>query len=215
MRDKFSSGMFPKPLSREEEIKYIRLYKEGTESEKKIAKDVLVERNLRLVAHIAKKYNSKENEDLISIGSIGLMKAVHSFDPEKAAKFSTYASRCIENEILMHLRSAGKTKGEISLYDPIGKDKEGNEITHEDRMFSEESSVEEQVELILQTEKLKKVFFEVLDEREQQIIAMRFGLTSAEELTQREVAEVLNISRSYVSRIEKKALKKIATEFKK
>ncbi|GHV40155.1 RNA polymerase sigma factor [Clostridia bacterium] len=209
MSDKFVGGIFPKPLTREEEVNLVQKYREGTPDERKQAKDVLVEHNLRLVAHITKKYNAKEVEDLISIGTIGLIKAVKSFNPERSPRFATYASRCIENEILMFLRTAKKYKGDISIHDPVGKDKEGNEVTYEDRLYSNEDSVDEIVSRSIECEKLRRMFLCALDNREREIISLRYGLIDGEEHPQREIAKYLNISRSYVSRIEKRALQKL------
>lgn len=196
------------PLSCEEEEYYLKCFKDGDQR----AKDILVERNLRLVAYVVKKYiNTDTNrnlEELISIGTIGLIKAVSSFDGEKG-KLSTYAARCIDNELLMMLRSDKKKLKEISLYEPIGSDGDGNEISLYDVIESEEKLIDEQCELEDDIRRLRKAVFEVLNEKEKNIMIKRYGLNGEEEYTQREVAKQMNISRSYVSRIEKKALYKL------
>ena len=196
---------FPKPLSKEKEREYLLKAKDGD----KKAKDVLVEHNLRLVAHIAKKYaNYGDNDELISIGSLGLIKAIESFDIEKGAGLATYASRCIENEILMTMRQTKKYRSNISLNDPIGVDKDGNELTVID-MLTDDKSVIDDVESSIIMKKLAEVAKESLDEREYEIIRHRYGIDGYDALTQREVAKMFDISRSYVSRIEKRALEKI------
>lgn len=196
---------FPKPLSKEKEREYLAAYTNGD----KEAKEILIKHNLRLVAHIAKKYtNYGDNDELISIGSIGLIKALESFKPDKGTQLATYASRCIENEILMTMRTSKKHRSNVSLYDPIGVDKEGNELTILD-MLSDNCSVIDDVENNILMERLLKITRAVLDEREYQIIRLRYGLGGTGALTQREVATMFDISRSYVSRIEKKALDKI------
>jgi len=196
---------FPKPLSKEKEKEYLTLAKQGDAN----AKEILVKHNLRLVAHIAKKYtNYGDNDELISIGSIGLIKAIESFKPDKGTQLATYASRCIENEILMTMRTSKKHRSNVSLNDPIGVDKEGNELTILD-MLSDECSVINDVENHILMERLLKITKSVLDEREYDIIRLRYGLGGIGALTQREVAAKFGISRSYVSRIEKKALEKI------
>ena len=197
------NNAFPQPLSEKDEIKYLRLMADGDEH----ARNVLVEHNLRLVAHIVKKFENtgEDSEDLISIGTIGLIKAIESFSVDKGTKLATYAARCIENEILMHLRSLKKTRKDVSLHDPIGTDKEGNEITLIDVLGTETDEVLDEVQLKLEKMKIyNRLTF--LDEREQEVIRGRFGLPDGEEKTQREIAEELGISRSYVSRIEKRAL---------
>ena len=190
------------------------MLQKGNSDEAARARDILIERNLRLVAHIAKKYQNvdEDMEDLISIGTIGLIKAISSFDAGKG-KLSTYASRCIDNELLMLLRSKKKTRGEVSLFEPIGTDKEGNEINLLDIMEHEQEDVTEQIELYENTKKLVKLLDEVLNDREREIIFLRYGLATGKEVTQREIGEALNISRSYVSRIEKKALLKLREGF--
>lgn len=201
---------FSAPLSASEERRYLGLLQEGDEQQKKLARDTLIVRNLRLVAHIAKKYQNvdEDMEDLISIGTIGLIKAIESFDSSKG-KLSTYASRCIDNELLMLLRFKKKTSREISLYDPIGTDKEGNEISLLDVTGSEQSDVLTKVEDVQHLEKLPSLIEERLNERERLIIMLRYGLLSGEEMTQRTIGKKLGISRSYVSRIEKRALEKL------
>ena len=209
------NSTFPKPLNEKEEKIYLERLKDGDAE----AKRVLVERNLRLVAHIVKKYssnyqNSKEMDDLISIGTIGLIKAIDSFDINKGIRLATYAAKCIDNEILMFFRNIKKTKGEVFLQDPIGVDKEGNEICLIDILSSDSDSVLEAVENSLQVKDLYKKMSDVLSPREKEIIQMRYGLLDGDIKTQREIAGILGISRSYVSRIEKKALKKLNKEFK-
>lgn len=202
-----NGNLFPKPLSSKEEEMYFKLYKEGDES----AKNILIERNLRLVVHITKKYSMqwKDNDDLISIGSIGLIKAVTTFDAEKGHKFATYAARCIQNEILMYLRASKKTQNEVSLDDPIGSDKEGNSISLIDVLESKEPETFEQVELKLNSSKLRDDILKKLSDREKLIIVLRYGLDGKGERTQKDIAKMLNISRSYVSRIEKRAIEKL------
>lgn len=196
---------FPKPLSKEKEQEYLVLSAKGD----KDAKEILVKHNLRLVAHIAKKYaNYGDNDELISIGSIGLIKAVESFKSDKGTSLATYASRCIENEILMTMRTTKKHRSNVSLNEPIGVDKDGNELVIMDMLESDQNVIED-VENSIMMEKLTAITKSVLDKREYEIIKMRYGLENTGALTQREVAKTFNISRSYVSRIEKKALEKI------
>jgi RNA polymerase sporulation-specific sigma factor len=204
------NNAFPQPLSQKEEEKYLQLMAEGNEE----ARNILIEHNLRLVAHIVKKFENtgEDVEDLISIGTIGLIKAIESYSQGKGTKLATYAARCIENEILMHLRSLKKTKKDVSLHDPIGHDKEGNEISLIDVLKSEGDDVIETIQLNMELEKVKK-YIDVLDEREKEVIISRFGLDLQKEKTQREIAKELGISRSYVSRIEKRALMKMFHEF--
>lgn len=206
---------FKQPLSAAQEAYYIQVLQNGSSEEAAQAREILIERNLRLVAHIAKKYQnvSEDMEDLISIGTIGLIKAISSFDAGKG-KLSTYASRCIDNELLMLLRSKKKSSREVSLYEPIGTDKEGNEIKLLDIIEHEQEDVTERMELRENTGKLLKLLNEVLDERERTIIYMRYGLLTGREITQREIGEYMNISRSYVSRIEKRALLKLREGFR-
>lgn len=206
----FSSYMtekssFPKPLSKEKEQEYLVLSAKGD----KDAKEILVKHNLRLVAHIAKKYaNYGDNDELISIGSIGLIKAVESFKSDKGTSLATYASRCIENEILMTMRTTKKHRSNVSLNEPIGVDKDGNELVIMDMLESDQNVIED-VENSIMMKKLTAITKSVLNKREYEIIKMRYGLENTGALTQREVAKKFNISRSYVSRIEKKALEKI------
>ncbi len=182
----------------------------GSEAERASAKEMLIEHNLRLVAHIAKKYQNvdEETEDMISIGTIGLIKAIDSFDSGKG-KLSTYASRCIDNELLMFLRARKKTSREVSLYEPIGTDREGNEINLLDIMEQEQVDVVDRLEAENKLSRLSGLIREKLNEREREIIILRYGLTSEYEVTQREIGRKLGISRSYVSRIEKRALEKL------
>jgi RNA polymerase sporulation-specific sigma factor len=202
---------FPQPLTPEEEAYHIRLCTQGSEE----SKNILIEHNLRLVAHIVKKYanTGKEVDDLISIGTIGLIKAISTFDPDKKTRLATYAARCIENEILMTIRADKKIRGEISLQDPIGVDKEGNEISLLDVLGSETDSVLDEVDLKLQIRKLYDKMQSVLKQREKMVLEMRYGLINGKNKTQREIAQILGISRSYVSRIEKKAIMKLGKEF--
>ena len=205
---------FQKPLTQEEEAKILRLLKEGSPEESRQAKEILVERNLRLVAHIAKKYqNSDEDaEDLISIGCIGLIKAIDTFD-ERKGRLATYACRCIDNELLMLLRGKRKTSKEVSLYEPIGQDKEGNEIQLLDVIDGQQPDIIEAIERDGNIRKLTVLLQEKLSKREREIILMRYGLNGYGEATQNEIGQWLGISRSYVSRIEKKALQKLKRGF--
>ncbi|MDX8359508.1 MULTISPECIES: RNA polymerase sporulation sigma factor SigK [Bacillaceae] len=204
------NNAFPQPLSPSEEKKYLQLMANGDEH----ARNILIEHNLRLVAHIVKKFENtgEDAEDLISIGTIGLIKAIESYSSGKGTKLATYAARCIENEILMHLRALKKTKKDVSLHDPIGQDKEGNEISLIDVLKSEAEDVIETIQLNMELEKIKE-YIDILDEREREVIIGRFGLDLKKEKTQREIAKELGISRSYVSRIEKRALMKMFHEF--
>ena len=205
-----NSNTFPLPLDEEEEEKYLKLLKEGDKN----AKSILIERNLRLVAHIVKKYSfpNKDVDELISIGTVGLIKAIDSFDAGKGTRLATYASRCIENEILMLFRNSKKQKSEVYLEDPIGVDKEGNEFCLMDILSNDKDSVLDKVESNLQIRALYKKLGESLTGRESSILIMRYGLIDGKCKTQREIAVNLGISRSYVSRIEKKALKKLKKE---
>ncbi|MBO5208327.1 MAG: RNA polymerase sporulation sigma factor SigK [Lachnospiraceae bacterium] len=205
---------FKQPLTAKEEAAYLRQLKEGDSRQRQIAKEILIERNLRLVAHIAKKYQNvdEDMEDLISTGTIGLIKAIDSFDAGKG-KLSTYASRCIDNELLMLLRAKKKTSREVSLYEPIGTDREGNEINLLDIIEQEQPDVIERMELEERLKKLSGLLGDRLDEREKEILIMRYGLVDDQEITQREIGKSLGISRSYVSRIEKKALEKLRAGF--
>ncbi|MDR7870033.1 MAG: RNA polymerase sporulation sigma factor SigK [Tissierellaceae bacterium] len=208
-----NSNSFPQPLTREEEEKYLKLFSEGDEE----ARRILIEKNLRLVAHIVKKYNNtgKDMDDLISIGTIGLIKAIATYDSTKGTRLATYASRCIDNEILMTIRSNKKTKMEYSLQEPIGTDKEGNEISLIDILGTDGDEVLNEVELRIQSKKLYRCIERCLKDREKVIIQLRYGLIDGECKTQREIAAMLGISRSYVSRIETRAIKKLFREMNK
>ncbi len=201
---------FPQPLTTEEESHFLEEYKKGNED----AKNILVERNLRLVAHIVKKYmnTGREVDDLISIGTIGLIKAIITFDEEKGTRLATYAARCIENEILMTIRASKKIKTEISLHDPIGVDKEGNEISLIDILGSDSDIILDEVELKIQIKKLYQRMECALKKRERLVLELRYGLVNGISKTQREIAEMMGISRSYVSRIENRAIKKLYKE---
>ncbi len=205
---------FQKPLTQKEEAEYIRLLREGSPSEAKRAKDILIERNLRLVAHIVKKYQNADEdmEDLISIGCIGLIKAVDTFDDRKG-RLATYACRCIDNELLMLLRGKRKTSREVSLFEPIGQDKEGNEIHLVDIIEQQQPDILEDMELSGNIKRLFCLMDESLAPREREILMMRYGLSGKKEATQNEIGQALGISRSYVSRIEKKALQKLRHKF--
>lgn len=196
----FPSGSFPKPFSREEEQKYLMLFKEGTESEKNFAKHELILHNLRLVAHIAKKYHhiQQDQEELISIGVVGLIKAILSYNTEKSIRLATYASRCIENEILMFLRFSKKYQNDISLHEPIGTDRDGNDIIMLDVINSNTPDFAEQIDLSQEKNKMFRAIDKVLTERERYVIIQRYGLMNQDVLTQQEIALKLGISRSYV-----------------
>lgn len=202
---------FPQPLTAAEERYYMQKYTEGDLE----AKHILIERNLRLVAHIVKKYQTYEDdtEDLLSIGTIGLIKAVVTFDPDKSVRLGTYAARCIENEVLMHLRARKKTSREVSLYEPIGTDREGNEIQLFDIIETEDDDAHRKVELSDDIQTLYNKVEAELSARERLVLKMRYGLYNEEEYTQREIAALLGISRSYVSRIEKSAIEKLREYF--
>lgn len=204
---------FKKPLTPEEEIKYLTKFKKENDEH---AKEVLIERNMRLVAHIAKKYNNStdDQDDIISIGTIGLIKAIETYKLDKGIKLATYASKCIENEILMSIRSNKKNKFQVSLQDPIGTDKEGNEISLIDILGTDINHILDEVELKVQIGKLYEQIEKILTQREKEIVLLRYGLTTNGYKTQREIAGKLDISRSYVSRIEKRALKKLKKELK-
>ncbi|MGI5882292.1 MAG: RNA polymerase sporulation sigma factor SigK [Dethiobacteria bacterium] len=205
-----TTDSFPQPLSREEERYYLQALGRGDEQ----ARNVLIERNLRLVAHVVKKFDNTgdDKEDLISIGTIGLIKAINTFNISKGARLATYAAKCVENEILMHLRAGKKNRQEVSLHEAIGIDKDGNEVCWIDVLGSSADEVLDRVEMVLLDEKLKRII-KKLNMRERKILVMRYGLGGKKRYTQREVAGELGISRSYVSRIEKKILYKIADEF--
>lgn len=200
--------VFPQPLSEEAERELLVKARAGDP----IAKNRLIEHNLRLVAHVVRKFegSGEDMEDLISIGTIGLIKAVNTFNDEKGTRLATYAAKCIENEVLMHLRNLKKTKQEVSLYDPIGFDKEGNEISLIDILYAD-SEIVDIVDNRLQEEKIRAKLSS-LSRREREVIEMRYGLFTGSRETQREIARKLGISRSYVSRIEKKAIRKLIKE---
>ncbi len=205
------NGSFPKPLSSQEEQKTLEIFFHGTEKEKAEAKEKLVLHNLRLVAHIAKKYTAspKDTEEMISIGTVGLIKAIQTFKPEKKSKLASYASRCIENEILMHLRALKKTQNEISLYEPVGTDRDGNEIVMLDIINTDAPDFASDLDFAMESQKLLIAIEKVLTPRERFVVCLRYGLGKYDVLTQQEIAKKLGISRSYVSRIEKKALQKL------
>ncbi len=205
-----NNNSFPQPLSRAEEKECLQKMAAGDQE----ARSVLIERNLRLVAHVIKKFENtgEDSEDLISIGAVGLIKAIDSFNVNKGTRLATYAARCIENEILMHIRAITKRKAEVLLQDPIGTDKEGNEITLLDVLGTDSEYVLNEVEQKILEAKLYKVIRK-LKMRERKVLAMRFGLPMGRRQTQKEIAKALGISRSYVSRIEKKVISKIAEEF--
>jgi RNA polymerase sporulation-specific sigma factor len=206
------SGSFPRPLTAAEEKDCLERMKRGDES----AKAELIEHNLRLVAHIIKKYysNSADQDDLISIGTIGLIKAVNTFDSSKGIRLSSYAARCIANEVLMYFRSTRKSAQDISINEPIDTDKDGNALTLMDIMSSDDDILEH-LDYKIKSEQLRRYITDTLTPREQRIIRLRYGLDDREPLTQREVAQELGISRSYVSRIEKKALMTLYRKFNK
>ncbi|KLU58562.1 RNA polymerase sigma-28 factor precursor [Peptococcaceae bacterium CEB3] len=217
-----NNSAFPQPLAEAEERRYLSVLHAAKEKaarsrqddlEVERARNMLIEHNLRLVAHLVKKFDGtgEDTDDLISIGTIGLIKGINTFDPGKGTKLATYAARCIENEILMHLRSLKKTRGEVSIYDPIGVDKEGNEITLMDVLGSDGEDIAERVENEFEQkavlDKVRK-----LSQRERLVLSLRYGLLNSPRRTQREIAKALGISRSYVSRIEKKAIQKLLEE---
>lgn len=206
------NGSFPRPLSAQEEREYLERWKNGDTK----ARSKLIEHNLRLVAHIIKKYysNLNDQEDLISIGTIGLIKAIDSFNSDKGIRLSSYAARCIENEVLMFFRSGKKSAQDISLNEPIDTDKDGNTLTLIDIMSTEDNIVDN-LDCKIKSEQLKKYIYQSLSSRERTIIELRYGINGQAPLTQREVASALNISRSYVSRIEKKALGTLLKQFEK
>ena len=204
---------FPKPLSHGEEKLYLKRCKEGDQT----ARNMLIEHNMRLVAHVVKKYQCQDydTEDLLSAGTIGLIKAVNTFDVDKGSRLATYAARCVENEILMLLRAGKKRAKEVSLFEPIGKDKDGETVSLVDVIEMENPKTIDQLILDQDIKELYQAFDQKLTENEKQVISMRYGLFKGKEHTQREVAGVLGISRSYVSRIEKKAIGKLREEFEK
>lgn len=207
-----NNSLFPEALSSEEEKKYIQMMSKGDEE----ARNILIEHNLRLVAHVCKKYanSNVDQDDLISIGSIGLIKGINSYDVHKNIKLSTYISKCIDNEILMYLRTTKKLNSEVYLEDPIGKDKDDNTITLKEILENDDKPIEEEIELKLRIKKLYEKIKSSLQERERTILELRFGLNGAEPQTQHEIAKEMGISRSYVSRIETKAISKLAKEIK-
>ena len=206
------NSLFPEPLSPEEEGEYLEKMKLGDEE----ARNILIERNLRLVAHISKKYSTTniDQDDLISIGSIGLIKAINSFDDSKNIRLATYAARCIDNEILMFIRTNKKTKAEVFLNESIGKDKDDNEITLLDVIEKEEMCIDDEIDLKFKIKELYNKMKQVLQEREINILNLRFGLNGIKPKTQHEIASMMGISRSYVSRIETKAINKLAEVMK-
>ena len=208
------SGSFPKPLTENEEARLLELYEKNGDLE---AKNKLIEHNLRLVAHIVKKYaqNQDESDDLLSIGTIGLIKGINTFTTDKKTRLSTYVARCIHNEILMVLRARKHLPSEVSLSESIGSDKEGNEVTLMDIIPSEDEEIEVSYENKLKVKKLYENIKDCLDERERLIIELRYGLNDGREIPQRKIAKMLDISRSYVSRIEKKAVEKLREAFGK
>ncbi|BCS81762.1 RNA polymerase sigma factor [Caldicellulosiruptor diazotrophicus] len=206
-----NQSSFPQPMSSEEEEMYLNKMWEGC----KEARNILIEKNLRLVAHIAKKYTfsfPNLTDDIISVGTIGLIKAIETYSSTKCTKLSTYAAKCIENEILMYLRQNKKFFSQLSLENPIGSDKDGNEITLMDVLQNDQEDIEEQIDLKIKIKNLLKRLNKILKGRERKIIELRYGLKNGKAKTQLEVANLLGISRSYVSRIEKKALQKLYGE---
>ncbi len=198
-----NNSSFPKPLTQKQEREYLEKFEKGDEK----AKEILIEHNLRLVAHVVKKYSqSEEADDLISVGSLGLIKAINTYRLSHGTQFSTYAARCIENEILMLIRANKKHKNTVSIEDVLGADDENNEITIGDLNYNEDENVEKIAENKYVAERLDKILKEVLSKREYEIMCLRYGLNGNPILPQREVAEKLNISRSYISRLEKKSL---------
>ncbi len=204
--------LFPEPLTANEERECLRRLKDGDDE----ARNILIEKNLRLVAHVCKKYSNSnvDQDDLISIGTIGLIKGINSFDVDKGAKLSTYVSRCIDNEILMHFRSTKKLSSEVFLNEPIGKDKDDNVVTLQEVLENDERSVEDSVDLKFKIKLLYEKMKSILKDRERTILELRFGLDGNKPKTQIEIAHSMGISRSYVSRIETKAISKLAKELK-
>ena len=207
-----NNNLFPEPLTTKEEEEYLEKMKNGDED----ARNILIERNLRLVAHISKKYaqTNVEQDDLISIGTIGLIKGINSFDLSKNIRLATYAAKCIENEILMHLRGRKKINSEVYLNEPIGKDKDDNEITLLEVLENDDKSIDEEIDLKIKIKQLYNKMKDVLKLRERTILELRFGLGGKKPKTQREIAKMMGISRSYVSRIETKAIGKLSLEMK-
>ena len=200
--------MFPEPLTVEEEKNCLESLKSGDDE----ARNMLIERNLRLVAHVCKKYanTNVDQDDLISIGTIGLIKGINSFNIDKGSKLSTYVSRCIDNEILMHLRATKKLNNEVYLNEPIGKDKDDNVITLQEILENDDRDIEEVVDIRMKIKKLYRKMKEILKDREKTILELRFGLYGHKPKTQNEIAKMMGISRSYVSRIETKAINKLS-----
>lgn len=206
-----SGNSFPRPLTEAEESQLLEAFASGSSP----ARSRLIEHNLRLVAHIAKKYTGPERsfDDLISIGTVGLIKAVDTYKPGKSVRLATYAAKCIENEILMHIRASKKQRSEVSLNEPLGTDKDGNEISFMDIIGTDDDSIVDELDHRFQVKKLHEAVESLLTDREKTVIILRFGLYGKEPQTQNEVADLLGISRSYVSRIEKKAVSKLKTAF--
>ncbi|MEL7608608.1 MAG: RNA polymerase sporulation sigma factor SigK [Bacillota bacterium] len=202
---------FPEPLSPQEEAECLEKYAKGDET----ARCKLIEHNLRLVAYIAKKYTAagRDADDVISIGTIGLIKAVSTYNKNKGTALATYAARCIENEILMSIRTEKKQQGEVSLHDPIGTDRDGNAVSLSDVLGSDPEQVQNDVEIRIASEQLRKIIAAALTDRERLVVELRYGIMGGRCMAQREIAKLLGISRSYVSRIEKKALNKLNREF--
>lgn len=205
-------NLFPEPLTAEEERNCLEQMAKGDDE----ARNILIERNLRLVAHVAKKYSTAkvEQDDLISIGTVGLIKGINSFKVEKGARLSTYVSRCIDNEILMHLRATKKLGAEVYLNEPIGKDKDDNVVTLQEILENNERNIEDEVDIKMKIKLLCQKMKEILKDRERTILELRFGLGGHKPKTQNEIASMMGISRSYVSRIETKAIDKLAQEIK-
>lgn len=205
-------NLFPEPLTAEEERNCLEQMAKGDDE----ARNILIERNLRLVAHVAKKYSTAkvEQDDLISIGTVGLIKGINSFKVEKGARLSTYVSRCIDNEILMHLRATKKLGAEVYLNEPIGKDKDDNVVTLQEILENNERNIEDEVDIKMKIKLLCQKMKDVLKDRERTILELRFGLGGHKPKTQNEIASMMGISRSYVSRIETKAIDKLAQEIK-
>ncbi len=203
-------SLFPEPLTQEEERNCLEQMAKGDDE----ARNILIERNLRLVAHVAKKYSTAkvDQDDLISIGTIGLIKGINSFSIEKGSKLSTYVSRCIDNEILMHLRATKKLGAEVYLNEPIGKDKDDNVVTLQEVIENDERAIEDEVDIKMKIKLLYEKMKEILKDREKTILELRFGLGGHKPKTQNEIAKSMGISRSYVSRIETKAISKLAKE---
>ncbi len=204
--------MFPEPLTKEEEQEALKRLEQGDEE----ARNLLIEKNLRLVVHVCKKYTNVkvDQDDLLSIGTIGLIKGINSFNLKKGSKLSTYVSKCIDNEVLMYLRSIKKLNAEVYLNEPIGKDKDNNVITLEEVLENDGKSIEEVVDTKMKIKKMYNKIKKILKNRERTIIELRFGLTGGKPKTQKEIAKMMGISRSYVSRIETKAIEKLSEEFR-